>query len=219
MIYFNVIMNNRAFAELVCERLAKADLPEKSGLQYTDSYTLLVSAILSARSKDDRVNMITPALFSVASNPKDMLKLGYDALIEYINTIGLYRNKAKNIIKLSEIIVNEFDSKVPDTLEKLIELPGVGRKTANVILNVIYNQAAFPVDTHVFRVSRRIGLSNGSTVDAVEKDLIKNIPAKYAQQSHHWIVWHGRRTCTARNPKCESCTLKDICEYYKQNSN
>ena len=203
--------------------LQSLNLRETSGLEYSSPYTLLVAAILSAQSKDERVNMITPELFAIASTPEDMVKLDFDTLCSMIKTIGLYKNKAKNILALSAKLVekrikdverkNQNDY-IPSTLDELIQLPGVGRKTANVILNVIYKKPVMPVDTHVFRVAKRIGLSDKDTTLGVEKDLM-NLPISDDMKTklHHWLVWHGRRTCKAKKPKCNECPLRSICSF------
>ena len=141
-----------------------------------------------------------------------MLELGEEGLIEYIKSIGLYKNKAKNVIALSKILIEKFNSEIPKTREDLMSLPGVGRKTANVILNVVYGEKTMPVDTHLLRISPRIGLSFGTTPESVEKDLLKIIPDEYMQHAHHWLILHGRYVCTARNPKCSECLIKDICQ-------
>lgn len=177
-----------------------------------NNYTLLVSVVLSAQATDKSVNKATESLYKKVDTPQKMLELGEEGLIEYIKSIGLYRAKAKNVIGLSKILIEKFDSKLPRTREDLMSLPGVGRKTANVILNVVYGEKTMPVDTHLLRISPRIGLSFGTTPESIEKDLIKIIPDEYMQHAHHWLILHGRYVCTARNPKCNECLIKDICQ-------
>lgn len=177
-----------------------------------NNYTLLVSVVLSAQATDKSVNKATESLYKKVDTPQKMLELGEEGLIEYIKSIGLYRAKAKNVIGLSKILIEKFDSKLPRTREDLMSLPGVGRKTANVILNVVYGEKTMPVDTHLLRISPRIGLSFGTTPESIEKDLIKIIPDEYMQHAHHWLILHGRYVCTARNPKCSECLIKDICQ-------
>lgn len=186
------------------------DIPETE-LDYTNPYTLLVAVVLSAQSTDKGVNKATNKLFQVTSTPQDMLKLGLDGLKEYIKTIGLFNNKAANIIKLSHELIHRFNSTVPNNRKDLVSLPGVGRKTANVVLNVIFDQPTIPVDTHVARVSNRLGLSSSTHPDKIEADLERIIPGKFLKDAHHLLVLHGRYTCTARSPKCAICVLNDIC--------
>lgn len=178
----------------------------------TNNYTLLVSVVLSAQATDKSVNKATESLYKIVDTPQKMLELGEEGLIEYIKSIGLYKNKAKNVIALSKILIEKFNSEIPKTREDLMSLPGVGRKTANVILNVVYGEKTMPVDTHLLRISPRIGLSFGTTPESVEKDLLKIIPDEYMQHAHHWLILHGRYVCTARNPKCSECLIKDICQ-------
>lgn len=180
-------------------------------LNYTNPFTLLVAVVLSAQSTDKGVNKATEKLFQVVSTPQDILNLGLDGLKEYVKTIGLFNTKASNIIKLSQQLIDQFDGKVPNNRDDLTSLPGVGRKTANVILNVIFDQPTIPVDTHVARVSNRLGLSTANHPDKIEADLEKIIPKEFLKDGHHLLVLHGRYTCTARKPKCETCILNDIC--------
>lgn len=184
-------------------------------LKYINGYTLLVATILSARTTDISVNKITDKLFKVTSSPEDMLQLGESKLKEYIKTIGLFNAKAKNIVAMSKVLIEKFESTVPSTLEELTSLPGVGRKTAKVILNTLFHQPVIAVDTHVFRTSRRIGLSSGSSVEKVERDLENVIPKKWKSHAHHWLVLHGRYTCKAIKPLCERCIISKFCNYYK----
>ena len=189
-------------------------MPEpKTELEYVNPYTLLVAVVMSAQATDLGVNRATANLFKIADTPQKMVALGEKKLAEYIKTIGLYRMKAKNVIALSKALIANHDSHVPKTREELEELPGVGRKTANVILNVIYGEGTIAVDTHVFRVSNRTGLAPGKTVLEVELALDKRVPDKYRLHAHHWLILHGRYTCIARKPKCPVCIVRDICLY------
>ena len=189
-------------------------MPEpKTELEYVNPYTLLVAVVMSAQATDLGVNRATANLFKIADTPQKMVALGEKKLAEHIKTIGLYRMKAKNVIALSKALIANHDSHVPKTREELEELPGVGRKTANVILNVIYGEGTIAVDTHVFRVSNRTGLAPGKTVLEVELALDKRVPDKYRLHAHHWLILHGRYTCIARKPKCPVCIVRDICLY------
>ena len=194
------------------ERLKSENPVPKTELIATNNYTLLVSVVLSAQATDKSVNKATEYLYQKVDTPEKMLELGEEGLIEYIKSIGLYKNKAKNVIALSKILIEKFNSEIPKTREDLMSLPGVGRKTANVILNVVYGEKTMPVDTHLLRISPRIGLSFGTTPESIEKDLLKIIPDEYMQHAHHWLILHGRYVCTARNPKCSECLIKDICQ-------
>ena len=200
----------------VLERLKSQNPNPKSELEYSNAFTLLVAVVLSAQATDKSVNIATKELFQIADTPEKMLELGEEKLIGYIKSIGLYRNKAKNIIGLSKMLLQEFAGDVPDSLENLVKLPGVGRKTANVVLNVIFNKPTMPVDTHLLRVSPKIGLAEGTTPVQVEKSLLERIPSEYMQNAHHWILLHGRYVCTAKNAKCEECVINDLC---KKNEN
>lgn len=191
-----------------------ADTPEPKGeLEHTNPYTLLVAVALSAQATDVGVNKATRALFKVADTPHKMLALGEDALREYIKTIGLYRNKAKNVIAMSKMLVEEFDSKIPADRAALERLPGVGRKTANVVLNMAFGMATIAVDTHLFRVANRSGLAPGKDPLTVELGLLKAIPEHYLLHAHHWLILHGRYTCVARKPKCQGCIIRDLCKF------
>ncbi|HMM15702.1 MAG TPA: endonuclease III, partial [Parvibaculum sp.] len=191
-------------------RLARA-LPEpRTELQYHNAYTLLVAVVLSAQSTDKGVNKATEKLFKIADTPQKMLKLGEAGLIEHVKTIGLFRNKAKNVIALSRILVEKHKGEVPQSREELEELPGVGRKTANVVLNVAFGEPTIAVDTHIFRVSNRTGLATGKTPLAVEEKLMKVVPAHYRLHAHHWLILHGRYTCIARKPLCPQCNVRDL---------
>ncbi len=192
----------------------RAQEPEpKSDLEYTNAYTLLVAVTLSAQATDIGVNRATEALFKIVDTPQKMLDLGIDALKDHIKTIGLYNNKAKNVMAMAEILVNEHDGEVPRTREALMSLPGVGRKTANVVLNVAYGEPTMAVDTHIFRVSNRTGLAPGKTPDKVEQALLKVVPAEFGLYAHHWLILHGRYTCKARSPMCGTCIVRDLCDY------
>jgi endonuclease-3 len=188
--------------------------PEPKGeLQHINPFTLLVAVVLSAQATDAGVNKATPALFAVADSPQKMVALGEDKLRDYIKTIGLYRNKAKNIILLSEKLIAEHGGEVPNDREALESLPGVGRKTANVVLNMAFEQPTLAVDTHVFRVGNRTGLAPGKTPLEVELKLLEVIPPKYLLHAHHWLILHGRYTCLARRPLCEKCIIADLCKW------
>jgi endonuclease-3 len=187
----------------------------KTELEYTNNYTLLVAVVLSAQSTDVGVNKATKKLFAIANTPEKMLKLGEEKLKKHINTIGLYNNKAKNVIALSRILIEKLNSEVPENLEVLQTLPGVGRKTANVVLNCAFGHSTIGVDTHVFRVSNRLGLVNEKDVLKTELALIKNVPKKWQQHAHHWLILHGRYICTAKKPKCLICPINQHCKSYK----
>jgi endonuclease III len=194
-------------------RLAAAIPAPETELRYQNPYTLLVAVILSAQATDVGVNKATAKLFPVADNPEAMLALGEDGLREYIKTIGLFNNKAKAIIAMSRALVAEHGGRVPGDRAALEKLPGVGRKTANVVLNSAFGQSTIAVDTHVFRVANRTGLAPGKTPLAVEQLLEARVPKKYARHAHHWLILHGRYTCVARKPKCPECVVRDLCEY------
>lgn len=197
----------------IFERFKKQNPEPKSELQYKNAYTLLVAVVLSAQSTDKSVNKATEPLFKKIDTPQKMLKLGEASLTEYIKSIGLYRNKAKNIIALSQMLVDDFNGEVPDNRDDLVKLPGVGRKTANVVLNVVFNQPTMPVDTHLLRICPKIGLAEGNTPETVEASLVERIPKRYMNHAHHWLILHGRYICTARSPKCDECIINDICKH------
>ena len=184
-----------------------------SELDYVNAFTLLVAVVLSAQTTDKGVNKATGPLFKIADTPEKMLALGEEGLIPYIRTIGLYKNKAKHVIGLSKKLIDDFGSEVPEDRDALMTLPGVGRKTANVVLNVIFHKPTMPVDTHLLRVSPKIGLAEGTTPETVEKSLLERIPEEFLPNAHHWILLHGRYVCTARNPKCAECLIHDICKH------
>ena len=192
----------------------RAQNPEpKSELNWTNSYTLVVAVVLSAQATDVGVNRATEKLFKIASTPQAMLALGLDGLKRHIKTIGLYNTKAKNVIALSQLLVNEFAGQVPRDRAALERLPGVGRKTANVVLNVCWGEPTLAVDTHIFRVANRTGLGCGKTPLAVEQALLKQIPQEFMLHAHHWLILHGRYVCKARKPECGKCIVSDLCAY------
>ncbi len=184
-----------------------------SDLDWTNAYTLLVAVTLSAQATDVGVNKATKALFKIADTPQKMIDLGIDGLKSHIKTIGLYNTKAKNVMAAAEILVGEHDGIVPQTREELMALPGVGRKTANVVLNVVFGQPTMAVDTHIFRVSNRMNLARGKTPDKVEQALLKVVPDEFALHAHNWLILHGRYTCKARTPLCGECIVHDLCSY------
>ncbi len=190
---------------------------EQCGLNFKNPFELLIATILSAQCTDVRVNIVTNELFKTYDTPQAILSLGEAELVGKIKTCGLANTKAKNIILTCEQLLTNFNGVVPATMEELIMLPGVGRKTANVVLSNAFGVPAIAVDTHVFRVSKRIGLANGNTVLEVEKELMKNIPKEKWSMAHHWLIWHGRKCCTARNPHCVNCKLLKLCNYGTQN--
>ena len=192
------------------------EMPEpETELVYANSYQLLIAVILSAQCTDKRVNMITPALIERFPTPETLAIAHFDEVFPYIRSISYPNNKTKHIIGMAKLLVDEYDSAVPGTMEDLIRLPGVGRKTANVILNTAFGEPTIAVDTHIFRVAQRLGLAKGQTPLAVEQQLLKMIPEEYKQDAHHWLILHGRYICKARNPLCQSCFLADICPYLR----
>jgi endonuclease-3 len=195
------------------DRFRKANPEPKGELEHLNPYTLLVAVVLSAQATDAGVNKATRALFAVADTPQKMLALGEDTVRDYIKTIGLYRNKAKNVIALSEKLIAEFGSEVPRTREEIESLPGAGRKTANVVLNMAFGEHTMAVDTHVFRVGNRTGLAPGNTPLEVELGLERVIPSEFMLHAHHWLILHGRYTCLARSPRCEVCLINDLCRW------
>lgn len=204
---------NKAIRQQIFERL-RADNPDpKTELNYTTSFELLIAVVLSAQATDKGVNKATAKLFPVANTPERILALGETGLKEYIRTIGLYNSKGANIIKTCSLLITEHDSQVPDERKALEALPGVGRKTANVILNTAFGQPTMAVDTHIFRVSNRTRIAPGKNVIEVEKKLLRNIPGEFMLNAHHWLILHGRYTCIARKPRCGSCIIEDLCEY------
>ncbi len=204
---------SRKTIEQIYARLAAADPEPQTELNYTNAYTLLVAVVLSAQATDKGVNKATKALFEIANTPQKMLSLGEDKVRNYIKTIGLFRTKAKNVILLSARLVDHYDGEVPGSREALESLAGVGRKTANVVLNVVFAMPTMAVDTHIFRVSNRTRMAPGRNPLEVEKALLKTLPAEYAQHAHHWLILHGRYTCLARKPRCWLCSINDLCAY------
>jgi len=194
-------------------RFRHANPEPTTELAYQSPFELLIAVILSAQATDKSVNLATARLYPTANTPQAILALGEDGLAEHIRTIGLYRSKAANVIKTCRLLIEKHGGEVPDTLDALQALPGVGRKTANVILNTIFRQPAMAVDTHIFRLSNRTGLAPGKTVLDVEKKLMKHIPREYLLDAHHWLILHGRYVCTARKPKCGECLVCDLCDY------
>ena len=195
------------------KRLAKARPDPKTELDYTDPYTLVVAVALSAQATDVSVNKATKGLFKAANTPAKMVKLGEAGVAEHIRTIGLWRNKAKNVVALSQMILDKHGGETPRTREDLEALPGVGHKTASVVLNEVYGEATIAVDTHVFRVSNRTGLAPEATPEKVEALLLEVTPDKYKRGAHHWLILHGRYTCLARKPGCPECVVRDLCGY------
>jgi endonuclease-3 len=183
-------------------------------LYYTNNFTLLIAVVLSAQMTDKGVNLATKDLFAKYDSPTKILALGLDGLKEHIKSINYYHTKAKNIIALSQILVEKYHSSVPDNMDDLMTLPGVGRKTANVVMNCAFGAHVMPVDTHVFRVATRLGVAVGATPEKVEQELLTNIPAKWLGHAHHWLVLHGRYICKARKPLCEECPVSKWCKYY-----
>lgn len=205
-------MNKQKRIEIF-SRLRQENPHPVTELEYTNPYQLLVAVTLSAQATDVSVNKATRSLFKKVKTPQAMLKLGEAGLKDYIKTIGLYNTKARNIIAAAAILVNEHRGKVPDRREALEALPGVGRKTANVVLNTAFGQPTIAVDTHIFRVANRTGLAPGKNVVEVEHKLLKSVPDEFKQDAHHWLILHGRYTCLARTPRCGSCIIEDLCAF------
>ncbi|QTG98778.1 endonuclease III [Wolbachia endosymbiont of Rhagoletis indifferens] len=199
--------------ELIFEKFQESNSAPKIELNYINHYTLLVAIVLSARTTDISVNKITRELFNIADTPEKMLNLGQNELKKRVNSIGLYNSKAKNIIGLSKILIERYNSKVPTDFDDLVSLPGVGRKSANVFLNSGLGIPTLAVDTHVFRVSNRIGLVKEKDVFKTEQSLLNVVPKKYLLYAHHWLVLHGRYVCKAQKPSCETCIIHDLCEF------
>lgn len=197
----------------IFRRFHEADPEPKGELEHVNVYTLVVAVALSAQATDAGVNRATRALWPIADTPEKMLALGEDGLIEHIKTIGLFRQKAKNVIKLSRILVEEYGGEVPSSRAALQSLPGVGRKTANVVLNMWFHQPTQAVDTHIFRIGNRTGIAPGKDVVAVERAIEDQIPAEYQLHAHHWMILHGRYHCKARKPQCGTCIIRDLCLY------
>lgn len=205
-------MNSKKIATIFT-RFQLANPKPTTELHYQSHFELLIAVILSAQATDKAVNIATRPLFAIANTPEQILALGVEKLMHYIKTIGLYKGKAKNVIATCQRLIDLYDSKVPETREALESLPGVGRKTANVILNTCFGKPTIAVDTHIFRVANRIGLACGKTPLEVEQQLLKCIPAKFRYDAHHWLILHGRYICIARKPKCGRCPISDLCDY------
>jgi endonuclease-3 len=204
---------NKAKCRMIFERFQQNNPDPTTELYYTNSFELLIAVILSAQATDVSVNKATAPLFKVANTPQAILGLGLEGLKHYIKSIGLYNTKAQNILKTCQILIETYQSEVPSTRSALESLPGVGRKTANVVLNTAFGHATMAVDTHIFRVANRIGLAKGKTPLAVEHGLLKIIPPDFLKDAHHWLILHGRYVCTARAPRCQTCIISDLCEY------
>lgn len=204
---------NKAIRREIFERLRAADPDPTTELNHRTPFELLLAVILSAQATDKGVNKATTRLFQVANTPQAILDLGEEGLKEHIRTIGLFNSKAANIIKACELLVRRHDSRVPADRAALEALPGVGRKTANVVLNTAFGQPTIAVDTHIFRVANRTRIAPGRTVLEVEKRLLRLVPTAYVQNAHHWLILHGRYTCVARKPRCGACLIEDLCEY------
>ena len=203
--------------EQIFARFHAAEPEPKGELEHTSAFTLLVAVALSAQATDKGVNIATRKLFPVADTPEKMLALGVEGVTEYIKTIGLFRNKAKNVIALSQRLIDEFGGEVPSSRAALQSLPGVGRKTANVVLNMWFRFPAQAVDTHIFRVANRTGIAPGKDVIAVERAIEDQIPVRYQQHAHHWMILHGRYTCKARKPACAACIIREFCRFEEKN--
>lgn len=201
----------------IFERFQDREPEPKGELEHVNAYTLVVAVALSAQATDVGVNKATRALFRIADTPQKMLDLGEDRLIDHIKTIGLFRNKARNVIKLSRILVDDYGGAVPNSRAALESLPGVGRKTANVVLNMWWHYPAQAVDTHIFRVGNRTGICPGKDVTAVERAIEDNIPVDFQQHAHHWLILHGRYHCKARKPLCGTCLIRDLCQFEDKN--
>ncbi|MDG1116713.1 MAG: endonuclease III [Flavimaricola sp.] len=197
----------------IFSRFQQAEAEPKGELEHVNAFTLVVAVALSAQATDAGVNKATRGLFALADTPQKMLALGEEGVIEHIKTIGLFRNKAKNVIKLSQILVDDYGGEVPNSRAALQSLPGVGRKTANVVLNMWWHYPAQAVDTHIFRVGNRSGIAPGKDVDAVERAIEDNVPVDFQQHAHHWLILHGRYICVARKPKCGACIIRDLCQF------
>ena len=201
----------------IFERFQASEPEPKGELEHVNAFTLLVAVALSAQATDAGVNKATRKLFQIADTPQKMLDLGEAGLTEHIKTIGLFRQKAKNVMKLSRILVEEYEGVVPNSRAALQSLPGVGRKTANVVLNMWWHFPAQAVDTHIFRVGNRTGIAAGNDVVAVERAIEDNVPVDFQQHAHHWLILHGRYICVARKPKCAACHIRDLCDYEDKN--
>lgn len=205
-------MNQQKIRRLF-SKLREANPAPKTELEHSSVFELLVAVILSAQATDKGVNIATRKLYAVANTPREILDLGEERLMDYLKTIGLYRTKTKNVLAMCQLLINRFGGEVPSTREELESLPGVGRKTANVILNTAFGQPTMAVDTHIFRLGNRTNLAPGKTVLEVEKKLLKVIPAEFLLDAHHWLILHGRYVCKARTPECERCIIWEECEF------
>lgn len=205
-------LDYRTMSEIF-RRFHEAEAEPTGELEHLNAFTLLVAVALSAQATDKGVNRATRALFAIADTPQKMLDLGEEALIQHIKTIGLYRNKAKNVIRLSQILVQDYGGQVPSSRAALQSLPGVGRKTANVVLNMWWRFPAQAVDTHIFRLGNRSGIAPGRDVEAVERAIEDHVPAEYQLHAHHWMILHGRYVCIARKPRCPDCLIRDLCAF------
>ncbi|MEP1231239.1 MAG: endonuclease III [Litorimonas sp.] len=210
---------NRAQITQIYQHLYSLDPAPRTELNYSNPYTLVVAVALSAQSTDVGVNKATKALFEKADSPEKMVALGEDAVRDHIKTIGLYKTKAKNVILLSNMLITDFGAVVPSSRDELIKLPGVGRKTANVVMNEAFGQPTMAVDTHIFRVANRTGMAPGKDVYQVELNLLRVTPDEFALHAHHWLILHGRYVCVARKPKCYNCAIRDICKFPKKTQN
>lgn len=208
---------NQQIRKEIFKRLQSHNPNPTTELNYDSPFELLIAVILSAQATDVSVNKATAKLYPVANTPENILQLGEENLKKYIKTIGLFNSKAKNVIKTCQILINKHQGKVPQQRKQLEALPGVGRKTANVILNTAFGQPTIAVDTHIFRVSNRTGIAKGKDVVEVEKKLLRYVPAEYKQDAHHWLILLGRYTCIARKPRCGSCLIEDLCDFKEKN--
>lgn len=206
-------MMNPARISVFFERLASVNPKPETELHYRSVFELLIAVVLSAQATDKSVNKVTSHLFEIANTPEAILALGEQGLIEHIQSIGLFRTKARNIIALCEMLIRDYHSQVPNDREALEKLPGVGRKTANVILNTAFGQPTIAVDTHIFRVANRTGLAPGKNVREVEENLLQVVPDEYRRNAHHWLILHGRYVCRARTPHCPECIVNDLCDF------
>src|SRR5690554_2988951 len=204
---------NKAIRTEIFQRFQRENPKPETELEFSNEFELLIAVLLSAQATDVGVNKATRKLFAVANTPEAIYALGEEGLKEYIKTIGLFKSKAENVIKTCKILIEHHDSQVPDNREALEALPGVGRKTANVVLNTAFRQPAMAVETHIFRVSNRTGIAPGKNVVEVEKRLMRLVPREFLMDAHHWLILHGRYTCTARKPKCGACLIEDLCEF------
>lgn len=209
---------NKQKRQEIFERFRAANPHPKTELEYENPFQLLIAVILSAQATDKSVNIATRPIFAHCKTPQDIVDMGLDAFTEAIRTIGLYRTKAKNVLKTCEILVKQYHGEIPQTREELEALPGVGRKTANVVLNTAFRQLTMAVDTHIFRVSNRTGIAPGKNVLEVEKNLLKFVPKEFLLDAHHWLILHGRYVCVARKPKCPNCLISDLCDFKEKTS-